>query len=171
MNRIAPMTYAEALRIVARDDARIARLDRALGGFLLAAAPFTAFGSLALIDPKTELISQIRQITDTVAGRIKSNAGKPHLELLEAAHTTLGLSAFFDAFEAVAADLYRELDLSPAERELITGRGTDGLTREIRKGSFPLPTPARGFEATLDLIRHTFAALAEGSRRSDPPGP
>ena len=34
MSRIPPMSYAEALRIVARDDERVKKLDRLLGGLL-----------------------------------------------------------------------------------------------------------------------------------------
>ncbi|MEU4563240.1 ATP-binding protein [Actinoplanes sp. NPDC023936] len=166
VSRIPPMTYAEALRIVARDDQRISRLDRALGAFLLAAAPFTAGATLALIDPKTELISQIRQATDTSPGRIKSTTGKTHLELLEAAHTMLGLSSFFDAFEAVAGDLYRDLELSPAERQLITDRGlNDPFTGQLRTESFPLPTPRRGFDANTVMVRHSYAVLANSLMR------
>lgn len=165
------LSYSEAIKIVAKDDEKIARIDRVLGGVILGAAPFTGGLTLALIDPKTELIALLRQATGNAAGRIKGQAGRTHYELLEAAHTVLGLSAFFDAFRDEVGPRYRELQITEKEKgELASRLGNEGstadsLSNEIARASLPLPSPVRGFAENVGLIREKYSDLGEATLR------
>ncbi|BCY07420.1 NACHT domain-containing NTPase [Actinoplanes sp. L3-i22] len=149
------MSYAEALRIVAQDDQRVSKLDTLLGGLIFATAPFTLGASFALVDPKSEAIKLIRDLTGTAAGRIKSTVGKHHFELLEAAHTVIGLSAFFEAFTEVTG-----LEVTDDDRHRIVERPPAGaFGRELQSGSLPMPTPTCGFEDNLGRIENAFHRL------------
>lgn len=141
------LTYTEALRILARGDSRINKLDQALGGVIMAAAPFTAGAALALLEPKSVAIGLLRELTDTAPGRIKAAKGKAHYELLEAAHAVLVLSAFFDAFRETIGDRgFGELEIAAEEIEAITGRVSQAPA---------MPSAVRGFaENTEDVISY-----------------
>ncbi|WP_329012728.1 hypothetical protein OG271_03165 [Micromonospora rifamycinica] len=160
------LTYSQAIRILARGDERIVKLDRALGGAILGASAFTSGASLALVDPKNELVAFLRHVTGTAAGRIKGETGKSHYELLEAAHTVLALSAFFDAFRDEVGARYTELHISDDEKIQISSRLDDGgvavdLRTEIENGTIPLPSPTRGFIENLPHAEERFRRLAE----------
>jgi len=145
------MTYPEALRILARGDSRIEKLDKALGGLIMAAAPFTAGAALALLESKSEAIGLLRELTDTAPARIKAAKGKTHYELLAAAHTVLVLSAFFDAFrEAIGDRGFGELEIAAADVEAIKGHVTQ---------TPPMPSAIRGFAETSEDLSGYFHNL------------
>ncbi|MEH1030148.1 AAA family ATPase [Micromonospora profundi] len=110
------LTYAAAIRILAEGDARIATLDRLLGGAIFVSAPVTGGASLAFVDPKNEAIKLLRDLTGCAAGRIKASTGKRHYELVEAAHTVLILSSFFDAFAAAVGPAYDRIGVTDADK-------------------------------------------------------
>ncbi|MFI7608959.1 NACHT domain-containing protein [Micromonospora sp. NPDC049366] len=162
----AQLTYRQAMKIIANGDEQITRLDRALGGVILGASPLTGGASLALVDPKNELVALLRHATGNAAGRIKGKTGKSHYDLLEAAHTVLGLSAFFDAFKNEVGSRYKELNISDDERHRIASRLNDvgmagDLEGEIDSGTIPLPSPMRGFVENLPHVEERYRRLAD----------
>lgn len=170
------LSYSEAIKILGRQDDRINKLDRALGGALLAAAPFTGGASLALLDPKSELIAWIRQLSGAAPGRIKSSTGKSHYELLEAAHSVMTLSAFFDGMQEVLGDRYDALELTDAEKIERAGHedGESVDLVEFRIGTISMPSSVRGFtenlvevKAGLERICDSTLIFAQGLRAWD----
>ncbi|MEU8185873.1 NACHT domain-containing protein [Micromonospora carbonacea] len=158
----ATISYSQALKILARDDVRISKLDRVLGGVLLAAAPLTAGASLALIDPKTEVVALIRELTNTTPGRIKNATGRQYYELIEAAHTVLGITAFFEAFRQELGELGNQLAITDSEKRQLAARSVqnfDGLSRNLNGSHFPLPSATRGFMENQKHIRARFEDL------------
>ncbi|HEX6686963.1 MAG TPA: AAA family ATPase, partial [Candidatus Limnocylindrales bacterium] len=141
-------TYAEALRILARGDARITKLDSALGGIILGAAPFTGGAALALLDAKSEAIKLLRELTDTAPARIKAAKGKAHYELLEAAHAVLALTAFFGAFRDTIGPRFRDLELTHDDLEALD-----------RQPVPPMPSAIRGFSENLVEVAGYFEVL------------
>lgn len=156
------LTYAQALKLLERDDKRISMLDRLLGGALLAAAPAAGGASLALLDPKNEVIGWLRDLTDTAPGRIKAARGKQHYELLEATHTVLALSAFFDALRDEIGPRYAELELTDADKlhaaDLPAPAGRS-LPEELRSATLPMPSATRGFVENQAQIGKGFERL------------
>jgi hypothetical protein len=165
MPRSSKTTYAEALKHISPADARISKLDKILGGCLLAAAPFTAAASLTLIDPKTEFISLLREVTGVAAGRIKGAAGKSHFELLEASHTLIGLTAFFETLAVVIGPTYASLEVTDLEKSrLASSASTDGNAQpEWGEATFPMPSAIRGFHETLSAIEAQYRLLFDAT--------
>ncbi|SHN42490.1 hypothetical protein [Cryptosporangium aurantiacum] len=153
------LSYGAALTLLARGDERMTRLDRALGGVLLAAAPFTGGSSLALIDPKTELMALLRHVTDIAPARIKVARGKQHLEMLEAAHTVLVLSAFFDAFRQEVGPGYDRLEVTDAERSALVQRAD--APDLLGAPGIALPTVTSPFTENLGHIQARLELLAD----------
>jgi hypothetical protein len=156
------LTYAQALKLLVRDDERIKLLDRILGGALLAAAPVTGGASLALLDPKTEVIGWLRDLTGTAPARIKAARGKEHYELLEATHTVLALSAFFDAFRDEVGPGYADLELTDAEKlhtADLPSAGGKALPDGLRSTTLAMPSAMRGFVENLAEVGTGFGRL------------
>lgn len=162
MSPARKLTYAEAIRIVAKDDQRVSKVDSLLGGLIFAAAPFTGGASLSLIDPKAELIKLLRDVTGTAAGRIKGSDGKRHYELLEAAHTVIGVSAFFSALQESVGTAYSALEITDGEKlELATSSQArpNSLDTELNASAFPMPSATMGFVDNLERVSHTYSKL------------
>ncbi|MFG1678208.1 NACHT domain-containing protein [Micromonospora sp. NPDC049282] len=156
------LSYSQSLKLLSRDDVRIAKLDRLLGGALLITGPLTAGASLALIDPKTEAIALIREITNTAPARIKSATGRHHYDLLESAHTVLAATAFFEAFQSELGESGKKLAITDSEkRQLVSSsaRHHQGLSRELNDSQFPLPSVTNGFFENKESIRSRFEEL------------
>ncbi|MGV9804569.1 NACHT domain-containing protein [Micromonospora chersina] len=144
------LTYAAAVRLLAEGDARISTLDRLLGGAIFATAPVTGGASLALVDPKNEAIKLLRDLTGSAPGRIKASTGKRHYELVEAAHTVLILSSFFDAFAAAVGPAYDRIGVTD-EDKLRMG----GLDQQVMVS----PGALRGRVATEEAVADQFRVL------------
>ncbi|MFG2067981.1 NACHT domain-containing protein [Micromonospora tulbaghiae] len=162
------LSYSQAIRILSTGDQRISRLDQALGGAILGAAPLTGGATLALIDPKTEFISLLREASGNAAGRIKGATGKSHYELLEAAHTIVGLSAFFDGLKEEIGPRYSKLEITESEKRAVSASlkkesFSGNLVDELGTGWLPLPSPASGFVENLAHIEDRFTRLADNT--------
>ncbi|GGM56123.1 hypothetical protein ACFFX1_07790 [Dactylosporangium sucinum] len=94
------LSYAEAVRVLTGGTDHTAVLSRLAGGALLLAAPFVP-GALALFDAKGEANALLRDLVGAAPARIRAARGKRHYELIEAAHTVLVISSYFDALAEI----------------------------------------------------------------------
>jgi hypothetical protein len=162
MARRSRLNYAEALRLLAPPD-MLATVDHVIGGVLVAAAPFTGWTSLAFFHPKSEFIAWIRAVRGKAPGRINAATGKSHYELIEASHTVLILSAFFEAFGDVLGTQVSGLELTDEEKMALGAATGDPLRREFNAGRPPLPSLGRGFGRHLEDMRTFVAGLFDAT--------
>ncbi|GAA2338536.1 hypothetical protein [Dactylosporangium salmoneum] len=153
------LTYAEAVKLLNGGPDKLDLLNRLAGGVLLLAAPFAAGVALSLVDAKGEANALLRGLLDRAPGRIRASRGRSHYELIEAAHTVLVISSYFDALTELAAPLAQSLDLTDDERRRIADYGPLNL------GAPPLPGATRGAAETLaamdPVMRGIHASLID----------
>src|SRR4051812_34740684 len=138
MDPDAPLTFQGALRILGHYERPwLDRLDRLLGGVVVAAPAAFALGPAAAVLPavagwlgqRGEGLALIRRGLDTAGERLGQLSGLQRHRLVTAAHTVIVGAAFFEALQELVGDeQYRQLDLSRTEQEwLLTGEsGSDG---------------------------------------------
>ena len=145
------LTYAEAVRILTGGADPAAILGRLAGGALLLAAPFSG-GVLALFDAKGEANALLRDLLGRAPARIRASRGKRHYDLIEAAHTILVISSFFDAFGELADPLLADLELTDEERRTIAGARPHLPVP-------PMPGALQGLSETLSKLHATFDVM------------
>lgn len=91
------ITFRGALKILGHDDHPwLHRLDRLLGGVILASGLTPVSAVWGWVDQKNEATSLLRGVLDALSGRLGRARGRARHQLVGAAHTTLVLSAFFE---------------------------------------------------------------------------
>ncbi|MFI6903719.1 NACHT domain-containing protein [Nonomuraea sp. NPDC050394] len=142
--------YADAVRLLGGDDPAVRALDTVLGAATL--------GLWDLIDAKGELI----RVGNDLLGRWRDwRAGKEwrgRTDRIEAAHTILVLTAFFEALDGIELPFSaRELRMSKTEQ--VT------LLRGVDLGSPVCPSPQLPFEEAKSVILVRYERL-RGALRS-----
>lgn len=164
MARRSSLSYREAMRQLAPGNARIARLDQALSAGLLGGGAISQGATLALLGPKNTLLQVVRDFTGNPAGRIRTSGGKSYYELLEASHTVLALSAFFDAFRTEVGPGFDRLELTDAEKiATARDRRRRSLPDEIDDGHFPLPSSVHGLGESRTDVENAYLALYDAT--------
>jgi hypothetical protein len=149
------LSYAAAVRLLTGGTDPLDLLSRLAGGALLLAAPLSG-AALALFDAKGEANALLRDLVGSAPTRIKASRGKAHYELIEAAHTVLVISSYFDAFAELAGPLLAELELTEEERHRIAA----GDRMRLRLVP-PIPGAVRGFAENLELIEAALLGVHE----------
>ncbi|WP_327652509.1 NACHT domain-containing protein [Micromonospora aurantiaca] len=165
MPRRSSLSYRDALRLLAPGSARITETDKVVSAGILGAGALSHGTALALLGPKNALMQLVRDATGNQAGRIRATGGKSYYELLEASHTVLALSAFFDGFRDEVGPGFDRLELTdeekvgmvPAERRHHT------LPQEIDGGYFPLPSSVHGMDDTRRDVEAAYVKLYDAT--------
>ncbi|MEV6303539.1 AAA family ATPase [Actinoplanes sp. NPDC051861] len=149
------LSYAEAVRTLTGGDDRVALLSRVAGGALLVAAPFVP-GVLSWFDAKGEANTLLRDLVGAAPTRIRASRGRRHYELIEAAHTVLVLSSFFDAVaEEAGEERFTALELTDDEKRHIAR-----LPREhFGSAAPPMPGALTGFRENLPAVERALAQM------------
>jgi len=166
MRGTSPLTYAGALAIIHGPHHRFLRhFDRLVGaGLLLGAIVFPPV--IALVDPKQELMRLMRDTFDRASDRLGSTGGRERLDLVAAAHTTLVLSALFDAMSRLIGPKFADLAVSDEEKLQIASSPGHLVTQQewtasLLAADIPMPGPSVGFHENLAReLTPRFAALA-----------
>jgi ATPase family associated with various cellular activities (AAA) len=182
MRREPSLTFEGALRILERYEPRlIRRLDAALGGVILAAgaaAGAAAIGAPALAplgmfaavwgftEQKNQAVDLLHQAVSAVSGKLVGTRGYERRQLISAAHTTIVVAAFFEAFRQHAGEeFFARLEISEAEKErLLAGhfrRQGETVYDVLYAAEIAAPSPTRGFEENVDTISDWLADFAE----------
>ncbi|OXM50706.1 NACHT domain-containing protein [Amycolatopsis alba] len=97
MAKDPPYTYRGALKILGHgSDSLLDALDTVLGGFILGSVVTPVAWAFNLVDQKNEASGLIRKLVQAGIRRLGKAKGKERYELIDAAHTTIVVSAFFD---------------------------------------------------------------------------
>jgi hypothetical protein len=165
MPRRSSLSYRAAIRLLAPGSARMTQADKALTAGILGAGALTYGATLGLLGAKNALLQLVRDVTGNQAGRIRASGGKTYYEMLEASHTVLALSAFFDGFRDEVGPRFERLELTDAEKitKAPRDRPQRTLLQEIESGCFPLPSPVYGLDDTRRDIMTAYIALYEAT--------
>ncbi|MEO3816506.1 AAA family ATPase [Plantactinospora sp. B24E8] len=165
MPRRSSLSYRAALRLLAPGSTTLTDIDQTITGGILAAGALSHPAALTLLGPKNSLLQWVREVSDNQAGRIRASGGKSYYELLEASHTVLALSAFFDAFRDEVGPGFDRLELTDAEKlaALPRDRNRHTLPHEIESGHFPLPSSVRGLDETRRQVGAAYVALYDST--------
>ncbi|WP_285606627.1 NACHT domain-containing protein [Actinokineospora globicatena] len=178
MRRQPDLTFAEALRILDRDEPGLVdKLDKALGFVVLGAgtvagiaalgtplAPVVLFASVwGWVDQKNEAIKLLSSLVKPA--RFKNKRGRERRELIEAAHSLLVASSFLDVLrETIGPKAIKNLAITDIERNYVaTGAITAPLQSALDAlylAEIPAPSPARGFQENLATVRSWIGTAA-----------
>ncbi|MEU4806583.1 NACHT domain-containing protein [Actinosynnema sp. NPDC023587] len=167
----SPITFRGALGILGHYDRPwLEKINKLAGGVILASG--LAPGAAALsalwgwVDQKNEAVALLRDAVDGAAERLPRTGGLERHQLVIAAHTTLVLSAFFDAFaESPLGGLYAEAAVSDREKLLLAGAvedHVDSFLRQLYGLGVPTPSAAAGFQEMLPRVERWAYELCEG---------
>ncbi|GIF20298.1 energy-coupling factor transporter ATP-binding protein EcfA2 [Actinoplanes tereljensis] len=138
------VSYEDAVKLLGGDAAKIAKLVDTLTGVGLLALLGPFRDVLGWFDAKAELSKVTeRLITSLVEKRSKLSRFE-RTERLQAAHSALALTAFFEAMaEAEWPFPYRSLELTAEEQRMLGSETSPGLAGEWRA---PVPGPAESHD-------------------------
>lgn len=166
MARDPAITFRGALQILGHHDRPwLDRLDRLLGGVILASGAVPVSAVWGWIDQKNEATGLLRRGLDAVSNRLTRTGGLGRHELVVAAHTTLVLAAFFEILRDRMGGTYDEAALTEREKVMIgTGEWqalNEPLIRHLYTQNVPPPSALRGFEENVAFVA-TWAADRAG---------
>jgi hypothetical protein len=154
----SPLTYTGALALLGQHERPLLdKIDKLLGGVILASTPVAGPAVWALIEPKNEAIGIVRSLLDSAKNRALGTSGHTRRELLAAAHTVLVVSSFFEAVAETLGPNYELLAMTDDEKLRLVGT-SDGLGRVSQLLELPvsLPSAARDFDANLTSLLSIF---------------
>ncbi|GAA3017086.1 hypothetical protein [Actinokineospora globicatena] len=156
MRRDPPITLRGALKILGRDDHPwLTRINSLLGGVVLVSGPLSlvgaAFGAIwQMVDQKSEANTRIREVLDTIGGRLMGTSGLHRQDLVVAAHSTIVLAAY-----STAVTKHIDVQLSDEQKALIADlRRAEGqkLVEALYTAEIPTPSAVASFEANLAAL-------------------
>jgi hypothetical protein len=161
VTREPAITFRGALKILGHDDRSwLDRLDRLLGGVILASGLTPVSAVWGWVDQKNEATGLLRGVLNAVSGRLDRAGGLARHELVVAAHTTLVLSAFFETLRDALGQTYDKAKFTKAEKVML-GTGNwklpgEQLVRHLYESDVPVPSAVRGFEENVEAV-HRWA--------------
>jgi NACHT conflict system protein len=160
------LSYADAARLLGGPDSRIVTaLDAITGGLLLAAAPAMPLVVLGLFDAKAEFIRLSRELVRGVGERRAGLSRSGRTERIEAAHTVLVVTAYFE--ELAAADLpfrFADLGLTRAEQESLASSAAAEVASAALGTGPPLPRPYEAPEAFRRRLGSYYTHLSANTK-------
>lgn len=195
MARNSGLTLDGALKILnAHDPESMQKLDRLLGGTILAAGvaaaaagPVTVLAPIAAIAPvwgwvdqKNEAIGLVRSAISTLQGKLNGTAALGRRDAVIAAHTVIVGAAYFEALRRHLGDeMYAALELQSQEQLDLLKAATplaEATERTLYHTNVPVPSPARSFARTIVELDswykrlHSKAGEFIGGLAAWPPG-
>lgn len=161
----SPLTYAGALAILGKgEQPLLEKLDKLLGGVILAGTAVAGPASWAFLEPKSESTRLIKSLLDRAKQRALGTSGHSRRELLAAAHTVLVVSSFFDAVSRELGPRYDLLEITDEEKLRLFGGSAPGerrLVDQLLELRVPLPSATTshspGHSASLAAIYHSLS--------------
>ena len=150
------LTYADAVRLLGGAGPVASAADLALGGALLAGTVAGVPGVLGLFDAKSELVRVGQSLIAGLDDRVRGAGRLDRTARLHAAHAVIVVTAYFEAFDLVDANLTREDQIRLAG----AGQGTDGWIGSLLTVELPAPAPDTPYEVLLRQLNGWYADLS-----------
>ncbi|WIM98819.1 hypothetical protein ACTOB_002436 [Actinoplanes oblitus] len=155
--------YSDAVRLLGGQDSKVvAAIEKITGGVLLAATPAVP-ALLGLFDAKAELVRLGHDLVRGFAERRSGLSRFSRTQRLQAAHTVIVVTAFFEAMaDAGLPFRFDELEMTGQEQESLAGRA-ELLTFPGRLDAAALldRSPVRAPEAVAADLRNYYQGLAQ----------
>jgi hypothetical protein len=173
MRREPGLTFQGALAILGhREHRAIKRLDKLLGGIILAAgagAGMAAAGPAALaplgiigavwgwLEQRDEALRLLQATIDSVSEKLGGTEACERQQLIAAAHTTIVVAAFFEALQdSIGGKRFSRKLIAAQDREKAglgrPRRQEESLYEFLYSSEVPAPRPACGFEENCPLV-------------------
>jgi ATPase family associated with various cellular activities (AAA) len=174
MRREPSLTFEGALKLLGHYEPKwIEKIDTLLGGVILAGgataglvvlgasplAPLAAFGLVwGWVEQKGLAIDLLRKAVVSVSGKVAGTKGLERRELIAAAHSTIVVAAFFEAFrDHVGKESYGHLRITADEKIALLNRmgpgARDRVIGDLYTVEISAPSAARGFEENVQYVR------------------
>jgi hypothetical protein len=157
------LTYADAVRILGGQSQLVTVIDRAAGGFLLAATAGGGGLAMSLFDAKSELFRTSQSLISDLADRIARLNRIDRTQRLAAGHAALVVGAYFGALPALEITGTELVHLAVGNRP--DGERLGDLARALMHSDVPVPAPHQPYEILLGEIEHFFRRLSDSVRR------
>ncbi|MGX7828764.1 NACHT domain-containing protein [Actinokineospora sp. 24-640] len=167
MRRDPPITFRGALKILGHHDRPwLDRLNKLVGGVILGSGGIPPVSALwGWVDQKNEAVGLVRSALDKVSDRLAGTNGLLRQDLVVAAHSTIVLTAYFDAIQAYLDEHHGQAKITEAEKVLLAAGaipdGGDSLVRALYSGSVPTPSATCDFESNVAVV-HGWAIQLTG---------
>ncbi|MGZ3142689.1 NACHT domain-containing protein [Lentzea chajnantorensis] len=141
------VSYRGALKILGKDDPPWLKvLDIVTGGVVLGSGVLSLDGLFAMVDQKNETVRIVREGIGRLTNRISEASGYRRHELVIAAHTTIVLTAFFDAARSTYGTFFARARVTEEEKLAVADSSNNrGLLATLFTA--PLPTPSSSVTA------------------------
>jgi hypothetical protein len=157
------LSYSDAVKLLGGDGKAVAALDNLAGGALLAATAGGGNLILSLFDAKGELARLSGELVSGLRHRVSGLGRFDRTQRLEAAHTVIVLTAYF---QAVSDAGLPDLGLRRSEQAAIARGGPAGsdrlrdVTDSLLHLNVPLIAPYRPYEVSLRWLGDFYGSLS-----------
>jgi hypothetical protein len=152
---VATFSYTDAVKFLSgKENKIVAKLDKLLGGALLAGSGLDIGGLLGWFDAKVEFIRLSHELVTSVSERRSGISRYTRTQRLHAAHTVIVLVAFFEAFDELDTPLTsKDLDLTKRRQQSLPG------IAHLHGKEVPVPSPELRYEDHLLELRWWYRDL------------
>ncbi|MEV0405754.1 hypothetical protein [Actinoallomurus sp. NPDC050550] len=158
------LSYSDAVKLLGGDSKIVATLDTVLGGALLAATTVNPNFILSLFDAKGELARVSGELVKNLRDKVNGLGRFDRTERLQAAHTIVILTAFFEAVADTGLPdpgLDRSEQVALATGEAAGSHSLKTATRGILHLDVPGIAPHRPYEKSIRGLRDYYGGLSE----------
>jgi len=160
--------YADAVKLLGGSAPAAKVVDNLLGGALSVATMGGSEAALSFFDAKAEMVRLGHVVTEKINERVRGLGRYDRSQRLQAAHSILVVTAFFEAFDAVVqATGLNSAELTRDDQIMLATGGTAGrdwLERLVR-ADIPAPSPEQAHTDLRRRLRDWYASVAAGFLR------
>ncbi|GAB3972785.1 hypothetical protein GCM10029978_050690 [Actinoallomurus acanthiterrae] len=157
------LSYSDAVKLLGGDSKIVTTLDTVLGGALLAATSIDMTFVLSLFDAKGELARFSGELVKNLRDKVNGLGRFDRTQRLEAAHTIVVLTAFFEVIGEVDLPdlgLGRSEQVALAAGEAAGSNSLKAVTRGILHLDVPGIAPHRPYEESIRRLRDYYGGLS-----------
>ncbi|MFE2755608.1 NACHT domain-containing protein [Actinosynnema sp. NPDC059335] len=157
--RNSSFTYRDAVALLGGDTGLVRLLDRS------SAAAVLAIGGIDLLDARTEVVRLGAELLSSVRERVTGLHRVDRTRLLEAAHSVLVITAFFEAVDEIGLPF--DLKLGKSEQLVLAGadRPRSNRKADLAEALFstriPLPSAEQPPDAIIGDLAVLYGSLAD----------
>jgi hypothetical protein len=157
------LTYADAVKVLGGSGPLAHAVDNLLGGALTVATAGGSNLAISLFDAKTEVVRLGGLVTAKIADTVRGLGRHDRSERLQAAHTVLVVTAFFEEFDncLTLAGIGKPGFSRDDQLTFVASEGQGTLVDRLAPAAVPLPAPDRSYADHLEVLNAWFIGQAQ----------
>lgn len=157
------LSYADAVKILGGSGPLAKAVDNLLGGVLTVATAGGSDLAVSLFDAKTEVVRLGGLVRAGISDSVRGLGRHDRSERLQAAHTVLVVTAFFEELDGCLATAgIRKAGFTRDDQlRFVAGKGEGTLVDHLLPTSIPLPAPDVPYASLLTSLEMWFADEAK----------